>query len=72
MPMKLVTSFADLDGEKCMYSLRYNTRLLAFARYARFSNISTTDYKWKERKKRLNQSHDPSKFVSWLEKKMGQ
>ena len=45
VPMKLVTSFADFDGDKCMYSLRYNTRLLAFARYARFSNISTTDYK---------------------------
>jgi len=40
--MKLVTSFADFDGDMCMYSLRYSTRLLAFAKYARFSNISTT------------------------------
>lgn len=40
--MKLVTSLADFEGEKCMYFLRYNTKLLAFARNARFSNISTT------------------------------
>lgn len=45
VPMKFVTLFADFDGEKCMYSLRYNTKLLAFARYARFSNISTTTQK---------------------------
>lgn len=42
VPMKLVTIFAELDGVKCMNLDRYNTRLLAFARNARFSRISTT------------------------------
>lgn len=42
VPMKLVTLLADFEGDMCMYFLRYNTRLLALARYARFSNISTT------------------------------
>lgn len=39
--MKLVTMLAELDGEKCINLDRYKTRLLALARYARFSNTST-------------------------------
>jgi len=39
--MKLVTMLAELEGEKCINLERYKTRLLAFARYARFSNTST-------------------------------
>lgn len=42
VPMKLVTMFAELDGEKCINFDRYNTRLLALARYAKFSSTSTT------------------------------
>jgi hypothetical protein len=42
VPMKFVTVVADLEGEKCMNCIRYVTRLLAFARNARFSKISTT------------------------------
>jgi len=41
VPMKLVTIMAELEGEKCINLERYKTRLLAFARYARFSNTST-------------------------------
>lgn len=41
VPMKLVTMLAELEGEKCINLERYKTRLLAFARYARFSNTST-------------------------------
>lgn len=41
VPMKLVTMLAELDGEKCMNLRRYSTRLLALARYAKFSSIST-------------------------------
>jgi hypothetical protein len=44
VPMKFVTLLADLDGDKCIYSDKYITKLLAFARYARFSNISTPTY----------------------------
>lgn len=40
--MKLVTLFADFEGDMCMYCLRYNTKLLALAKNARFSNISAT------------------------------
>lgn len=39
--MKLVTMLAEVDGEKCFNLDMYNTRLLAVARYARFSNTST-------------------------------
>lgn len=39
--MKLVTVFADLEGERCINFFRYSTKLLAFARNARFSSIST-------------------------------
>jgi hypothetical protein len=42
VPMKLVTLLAELDGEKCMNFDMYSTRLLALARNARFSKISTT------------------------------
>ena len=42
VPIKFVTAFADPDGVKCMYCARYNTKLLAFARNAKFSNTSTT------------------------------
>ena len=42
MPMKLVTVFADWEGEKCMCLDMYNTKLLAFAKYAKFSSVSTT------------------------------
>lgn len=42
VPIKLVTMLAELDGEKCMNLDKYSTRLLAFARYARFSRTSTT------------------------------
>lgn len=42
VPMKLVTMLAEVDGEKCMNFDKYNTRLLALARKARFSSISTT------------------------------
>lgn len=42
VPMKLVTEFADSDGERCMYSDKYSTKLLAFAKYAKFSKTSTT------------------------------
>jgi hypothetical protein len=45
VPMKFVTLLAALEGEKCMYCDRYNTKLLAFAKNARFSNISTTTCK---------------------------
>lgn len=45
VPMKFVTLFADFEGEKCMFFLKYNTKLLAFARNERFSNISTTTQK---------------------------
>lgn len=41
VPMKLVTMLAEVDGEKCVNFDRYRTRLLALARYARFSNTST-------------------------------
>lgn len=41
--MKLVTILAEVDGEKCMNLDRYSTRLLALARKARFSSISTTN-----------------------------
>jgi len=46
--MKFVTLLADFDGAKCIYFLRYDTKLLAFARNARFSNNSTTAQKHKE------------------------
>jgi len=49
VPMKFVTLLADFDGEKCIYFLRYNTKLLAFARNARFSNTSTTAQKHKKK-----------------------
>lgn len=42
VPMKLVTMLAEVEGEKCINLERYKTRLLAFARYAKFSNTSTT------------------------------
>jgi hypothetical protein len=45
VPMKFVTLFADFEGEKCIFFLRYNTKLLAFAKNARFSNTSTTAQK---------------------------
>lgn len=41
VPIKLVTMLAEAEGEKCINLERYKTRLLAFARYARFSNTST-------------------------------
>nr|GLL32025.1 hypothetical protein Itr_chr07CG16330 [Ipomoea trifida] len=42
VPMKVVTELADCEGEKCMCCERYNTKLLAFAKNAKFSNTSTT------------------------------
>jgi len=42
VPIKLVTLLADLEGDIYIYSFKYKTKLLAFAKYARFSNISTT------------------------------
>jgi len=45
VPMKFVTLLADFEGDMCMYCLRYSTKLLALARNARFSNISTTAQK---------------------------
>lgn len=40
VPMNSVTMLAEVDGEKCINLDRYKTRLLALARYARFSNTS--------------------------------
>ena len=42
--MKFVTLFADLDGDKFIYFDKYITKLLAFARNAKFSIISTTTH----------------------------
>lgn len=42
--MKLVTMFAELDGEKRINFERYNTRLLALARYTGFSSTSTVEF----------------------------
>lgn len=42
VPIKFVTLLADFEGDICIYSFKYKTKLLAFAKYARFSNISTT------------------------------
>lgn len=41
VPMKALTSLAALDSEKCMNSVKYVTKLLAFAKNARFSSTST-------------------------------
>lgn len=43
VPIKLVTILAEFDGEKCINFDKYSTRLLAFARNARFSSTSTTE-----------------------------
>lgn len=66
VPMKALTSLDDLNVDMCMNFLRYNTRLLAFAKNARFSNISTASQhththkkKQKNKKNQRNQSRDP-------------
>lgn len=55
--MKAVTSLEDLASDMCMKVFRYNTKLLAFAKNARFSNISTASehmhmHKKKSKKKK--------------------
>lgn len=42
VPMKAVTALAAPDGENPIFVDRYKTRLLAFAKNARFSKTSTT------------------------------
>lgn len=43
VPMKFVTALADFANGKCMYAVKYLTRLLAFARNAKFSSTSTPE-----------------------------
>lgn len=50
--MKALTSLAALDSGKCMNFVRYKTKLLAFAKKARFSNTSTASQHTHKRTKR--------------------
>lgn len=41
VPINVVTWLADFAGENPIYFLKYITKLLAFAKNAKFSNTST-------------------------------
>lgn len=58
--MKALTSLAALDSGKCMNFVRYKTKLLAFAKKARFSKTSTASqhthtHTHKEKKKQTKE-----------------